>query len=71
MARREVAMPAVASLEELREVDASVKSFQAVFPEASAALADLLRKYRRIGYKNIAKLLLGEATPEKLKGEGA
>lgn len=63
-------MPAVASLEELKEVDASVKSFQAAFPEAYQALVDLLKRHRKVGYKNIAKLLLNEATPEKLKGEG-
>ena len=67
--RREDPMPAVAPIEELRDVDARVKEFQAAFPEAYQALADLLRKYRRIGYKNIAKLLMNEATPEKLKGE--
>jgi len=64
-------MPAVASLEDLKEVDARVKEFQAGYPEAWLALADLLKKYRKIGYKNVAKLLLNEATPEKLKGEGA
>ena len=64
-------MPAVASLEELKEVDARVKEFQAAFPDAWQALANLLKKFRRIGYKNVAKLLLNEATPEKLKGEGA
>ncbi len=62
-------MPAVASLEDLKEVDSQVKQFQAAFPEAWQALADLLKKNRRIGYKNVAKLLLNEATPEKLKGE--
>jgi hypothetical protein len=67
--RREDPMPAVAPIEELREVDALVKEFQAKFPEAYQALADLLKKYRRVGYKNIAKLLMNEATPEKLKGE--
>jgi hypothetical protein len=62
-------MPAVAPIEELRDVDARLKEFQASFPEAYQALADLLRKYRKVGYKNIAKLLMNESTPEKLKGE--
>jgi hypothetical protein len=70
MVRREGPMPAVAPIEELREVDARLKEFQASFPDAYQALADLLRKYRKVGYKNIAKLLMNEATPEKLKGEG-
>ena len=39
------------------------------WPEAYDAFAALLRKYRKVGYKNICKLLLGESTPEKLKGE--
>jgi hypothetical protein len=69
--RREGRMPAVAPIEDLREVDARVKEFQTGYPEAYQALADLLKKYRRIGYKNIAKLLLNESTPEKLKGEAA
>jgi hypothetical protein len=63
-------MPAVAPIEELREVEARVKEYQGKFPDAYLALADLLRKYRRVGYKNIARLLMNEATPEKLKGEG-
>ena len=62
-------MPAVAPIEELREVDARVKAFQATFPEAYQALADMLKKHRKVGYKNIAKLLMNESTPEKLKGE--
>jgi len=62
-------MPALASLEELKEADAKVKEFQTAYPEAYLAVAELLKKYRKIGYKNVAKLLLNEATPEKLKGE--
>ncbi len=62
-------MPAVASLEELKEVDARLKGFQLDHPIASEALCEIFNKYRKIGYKNICKLLLSEATPEKLKGE--
>lgn len=62
-------MPALASLEELKEVDSRVKQFQSDYPEAHRAIAEILKKYRRIGYKNIIKLLLAETTPEKLKGE--
>jgi len=29
-----------------------------------------LRKWRRIGWKNVCKLWLEERTPEQLKGEG-
>jgi hypothetical protein len=62
-------MAALASLEELREVLASLERLKDRFPEAYAEVAALLRAYRKVGYKNICRLLLGESTPEKLKGE--
>ena len=62
-------MPALASLEELKDVFARLEELKAKHPEAYDAFAGLLRKYRKVGYKNICKLLLGESTPEKLKGE--
>jgi hypothetical protein len=62
-------MPALATLEELKAVEASMKEFQASHPEAYTALAAIMKKHRSVGYKNICKLLLGEATPEKLKGD--
>ena len=48
---------------------ASLEQLKGQFPEAYGAFGDLLKKYRKVGYKNICKLLLGETTPEKLKGE--
>lgn len=62
-------MPALASLEELKEVDAKLKQFKEEHPDAHRAIAEILKKYRRLGYKNVIKLLLDESTPEKLKGE--
>jgi hypothetical protein len=62
-------MPALASLDDLREVLGRLEKLKDQFPEAYEQFSALLRGYRRIGYKNICKLLLGEATPEKLKGE--
>lgn len=62
-------MPALASLEDLKEVDGNVKEFRTMFPEAFRAISEILKRYRKIGYKNIIKLLLEESTPEKLKGE--
>ncbi len=61
-------MPAVASMEDLRAVDADLVALKARHPEAYDALAALFRAHRKVGYKNICKLMLGEATPEKLKG---
>jgi hypothetical protein len=62
-------MAALASLEDLRKVLASLDELKQAHPEGYAAVADLLKKHRAVGFKNICKLLLGETTPEKLKGE--
>ena len=61
-------MPAVASIEDLRSVEADLAALRARHPEGYEALAELFRAHRKVGYKNICKLMLGEATPEKLKG---
>jgi hypothetical protein len=62
-------MPALASLDELRRVAADLDGLRAAHGEAYAAFAALLKKHRAVGYKNVCRLLLGETTPEKLKGE--
>lgn len=62
-------MPAIASLEELNAVNDDLAALKGRHPAAYSEVADLLRRHRKVGYKNICKLLLGEATPEKLKGE--
>ncbi len=61
-------MPAVASLEELKAVDEQLKAIKEQHPEGYADFVELFRKNRKIGYKNICKMMLGEATPEILKG---
>ena len=61
-------MPAVASMEALQAVNEELAALQQQHPEAYGELAALLRRHRQVGYKNICKLLLGEATPAKLKG---
>ena len=60
----EVAMPAIASLEDL-------KAAQKDLLEAKDLneLKAVFKKWRRIGWKNICKLWLEERTPEQLKGE--
>ena len=63
-------MPAVASLEELGSVAQDLATLQREHPEACQQLIALFRKHRKVGYKNICKLMMGEATPEKLKGMG-
>ena len=62
-------MPALASLDDLKEVLARLEELKSSHTEGYDAFAAILKKYRKVGYKNICKLLLGEATPEKLKGE--
>lgn len=62
-------MPAISSIEELRQVNEGLVALKATHPEAYADLSAFLKKWRHVGYKNIIKLMLGEATPEKLKGE--
>ena len=61
-------MPATASLEELAMVSAKIQELERSFPEACKAFSTLIKENRKVGYKNICKLLLGEATPKELKG---
>jgi hypothetical protein len=61
-------MPAIASLEELNAVSSDLAALKEKYPAAYAELASLFRRHRSVGYKNICKLLLEEATPEELKG---
>jgi len=61
-------MSAIASLEDLKAVAEEVKQLKAADSRAYAAFCALFKKYRRVGYKNICKLILEEVTPEKLKG---
>jgi len=61
-------MPSLATLEELQAVLADLDILKQKHPAAYGDVAALFRKHRKVGYKNICKMLLGEATPEKLKG---
>jgi len=61
-------MPAVASLEELKAVEEHLSQLKAEYPEAYADVVELFRRHRNVGYKNICKMMMGEATAEKLKG---
>jgi len=61
-------MPAIASLEELAAAGAALAELRQRYPEAYADFVELFRRHRHIGYKNISRLMMGEATPEKLKG---
>jgi hypothetical protein len=65
-----VAVPAIATLEELKAIEAALHKLKSEFPEAYDRFSRFFRDNRAIGYKNIIKLMIGEATPEKLKGVG-
>jgi hypothetical protein len=58
-------MPAVASLEDLKAAPKELLETTDI-----NELKKVFKKYRRIGWKNVCKLWLGERTPEQLKGEG-
>jgi len=58
-------MPAIASLEDLKAAQKDLLEAKDL-NELKAAF----KKWRRIGWKNVSKLWLGERTPEQLKGEG-
>ncbi len=57
-------MPAIAPLEDLKAAQKELLETQDV-----NELKKVFKKYRRIGWKNICKLWLGERSPEQLKGE--
>jgi len=57
-------MPAIASLEDLKAAQKDLLNAKDL-NELKAAF----KKWRRIGWKNIVKMWLGERTPEQLKGE--
>ncbi|HEB09876.1 MAG TPA: hypothetical protein ENI06_01525 [Spirochaetales bacterium] len=61
-------MPAVASLEDLKKVEEQLLTIKENHLQGYAGLVELFRQNRKIGYKNICKMMMGEATPEKLKG---
>jgi hypothetical protein len=61
-------MPAAADLEDLERVENELKSLEMKHPDAYEDFVDLFRRNRGIGYKNICKMLIGDATARELKG---
>jgi hypothetical protein len=58
-------VPAIASLEDLRAAQKDLLEAKNL-----EELKTAFKKWRKIGWKNVCKLWLGERTPEQLKGEG-
>ena len=61
-------MPAVATIEELRGVAEAMQRIREAHPEAFEMVVSAFKHHRAVGYKNLCKIMMGEATPEKLKG---
>ncbi len=58
-------MPAIASLEDLKAAQKDLLAAKDL-DELKAAF----KRWRRVGWKNVVKLWLGERTPEQLKSGG-
>jgi hypothetical protein len=56
-------MPAIASLEDLKAAQQDLLAAKDL-----DELKAVFKKWRRVGWKNVVKLWLGERTPEQLKG---
>ncbi|MFW5915369.1 MAG: hypothetical protein ACOCTQ_02730 [Planctomycetota bacterium] len=61
-------MPAEVPLEELERVNEELESLKMKAPEVHEDFVNLFKRNRSVGYKNICKMLMGEATPRELKG---
>ena len=61
-------MASIATLEDLKAVQSDLDQIRSQYPDVYKVVADMFRKHRKVGYKNICKMFLDESTPEKLKG---
>jgi hypothetical protein len=57
-------VPALASLEDLRAAQRDLLAAKDL-----EELRAVFKRWRKVGWKNVVKLWLGEKTPEQLKGE--
>jgi len=57
-------MPAIASLEDLKAAQKDLLNAKDL-----NELKAVFKRWRKVGWKNVVKLWLGERTPEQLKGE--
>ena len=60
-------MPAHADLEDLKAVYDDIGQYKVEHPDGYGDLVALLTAHRKVGWKNICRMFLGD-TPEKLKG---
>ncbi len=59
-------MPTNVDYDDLKNVSNEIEGLKMKYPDAFKEFTDLINKRRKIGYRNICKLLMG-TTPEKLK----
>jgi len=60
-------MPAIASLEDLQKLNTEIQQIKKQHSEACIKIVELIKRNRKIGYRNFCKLFTGERTPEELK----
>lgn len=63
-------MSARCSLEALQQVDDELEALEMKDPEVYEDFKALFKRNRMVGYKNIAKLLMDERTPQELNDGG-
>ena len=60
-------MPAIASLEDLQNLNAEIQEVKNKHSDVCVKIVELIKKNRKVGYRNFCKLFTGERTPEELK----
>ena len=60
-------MPAIASLEDLQKLNAEIQEIKKKHTDVCTKIVELIKKNRKVGYRNFCKLFTGERTPEELK----
>ena len=60
-------MPAIASLEDLKKLNAEIEEIKDKHANICEEIVQLIKRNRKVGYRNFCKLFTGERTPEELK----
>ncbi|RKY32124.1 MAG: hypothetical protein DRP74_03325 [Candidatus Omnitrophota bacterium] len=60
-------MPAIATLEDLKKLEAEIDEIKKEHHEVCEKIMAIIKRNRKIGYRNFCKLFMGERTPEELK----
>lgn len=61
-------MPSIAPLEDLQHAENELEALKMKYPEAYDEFSEFFDQNRALGYKNLCRMLMGEATPAELKG---